>query len=91
MCAPPTWWGLGGGEFGVILSHMDEAAANVKASALSHMIDKLEIKRDSHAIPVSAAFGVFTLTGETDVAQALEAADKAMYLHKATRTGETRS
>ena len=82
---------LGGDEFGVILSHMDEAAANVKASALSHMIEKLEIERDGRAIPVSAAFGVFTLTGETDVTEALEAADKAMYQQKGTRTGEKRS
>ncbi len=73
---------LGGDEFGVILAHMGEALAKQKAEVLAGVIGELRVRRDGASLPVSVAWGVFTFTGEDDVAAALDAADKAMYAQK---------
>lgn len=73
---------LGGDEFGIILAHMDENMAEQKAASLADMVAGLGVERDGTAVPVSISCGVFTFTGEADVASALEAADKAMYEQK---------
>lgn len=73
---------LGGDEFGIILAHMDENMAEQKAASLADMVAGLGVEQDGTAVPVSISCGVFTFTGEADVASALEAADKAMYEQK---------
>lgn len=73
---------LGGDEFGIILAHTDENMAEQKAASLADMVAGLGVEQDGTAVPVSISCGVFTFTGEADVASALEAADKAMYEQK---------
>lgn len=76
---------LGGDEFGVVLAHMDEAAAQRKARSLAGVISDVTVERNRRPIAVSVSWGVFTFTGETDVRRALEAADQAMYARKRDR------
>ncbi len=73
---------LGGDEFGVVLVHMDEDAAGRKAASLANIIAGAKVDHAGKAIPASVSWGVFTFTGETDFAAALEQADKAMYARK---------
>ncbi|MHA1107997.1 MAG: GGDEF domain-containing protein, partial [Alphaproteobacteria bacterium] len=64
---------LGGDEFGIILAHMDKDMAAEKAGSLADIIAATRIEHDGKAIAVSVAWGVFTFTGETDIATALAA------------------
>ncbi len=75
---------LGGDEFGVILAHMDENMAARKAGSLADIISGARIEHDGKIIAASVSWGVFTFTGETDIANALAAADQAMYERKRT-------
>ncbi len=76
---------LGGNEFDVILSHTDGPAADQKGNTLAGAIAELIVKSGSEPISVTAAYGVFTFTGDTDVEVALDASDKAMYTRKQDR------
>jgi diguanylate cyclase (GGDEF)-like protein len=76
---------LGGDEFGIILAHTDDAAARGKAAVLARGIEELGIETDGGKVPVSATFGISTLTGVEDAEAALAAADKAMYRRKQER------
>ena len=76
---------LGGDEFGVVLAHMDEAAAQRKAQSLARAIADVTVEHNRRPIAVSVSWGVFTFTGEADVRRALEAADQAMYARKRDR------
>ncbi len=76
---------LGGDEFGVILSHTDAPAADLKGDALAGAIAGLVVETGGDPVSITAAHGVFTFTGETDVEAALDAADKAMYARKQDR------
>jgi diguanylate cyclase (GGDEF)-like protein len=73
---------LGGDEFGVILAQTDEAQAQDKASVLAEAITATPLTWDGIAINVSAAYGIYAFTGRDDPQHAIEAADRAMYLHK---------
>lgn len=73
---------LGGDEFGVMLSHTDGPAAGKKGDILAGTIAGLSVETGAEPVSITAAHGVFTLTGETDVEAALDAADKAMYARK---------
>ena len=74
---------LGGDEFGVMLAHADEQAANVKAAQLAQAIEADPLDWNGEEIPLVVAYGVHTILGGGDAGEALEAADKAMYAHKA--------
>jgi diguanylate cyclase (GGDEF)-like protein len=76
---------LGGDEFGIILAHTDDAAARGKAAVLAKGIAELGIEAEGGKVPVSATFGISTLTGVEDAEAALAAADKAMYRRKQER------
>jgi diguanylate cyclase (GGDEF)-like protein len=73
---------LGGDEFGVILAQTDEAQAQDKASVLAEAITATPLTWGDIAINVSAAYGIYAFTGRDDPQHAIEAADRAMYLHK---------
>jgi diguanylate cyclase (GGDEF)-like protein len=79
---------LGGDEFGVILAHIDERRALDKAVALNKAIAATPLLWGGTAIRVSAAYGVHSFAGRGgdggDAQQAIEAADRAMYLQKRT-------
>ena len=75
---------LGGDEFGVILTHTDEQTANVKAAALAADIAAMPVPWGDDHFTVSVAYGVAGFAGdETTAGDAMAAADKAMYAHKA--------
>ncbi len=81
---------LGGDEFGVILTHTDEQTANVKAAALAADIAAVPVPWGDDQFTVSVAYGVAGFAGdETTAGDAMAAADKAMYVHKAAIKGES--
>ena len=75
---------LGGDEFGVILAQTSHDQANAKAGALAQAIAALPFTWGKIEIAVSAAYGVYSFTGndDDDAQLAIEAADKAMYEQK---------
>jgi diguanylate cyclase (GGDEF)-like protein len=73
---------LGGDEFGVLLAQAPEDKANLKAASLAKSIEDSDFSWEGHAIPVHAAYGVYSFEGGVDVKTALDAADRAMYERK---------
>ena len=73
---------LGGDEFGVILAQTDEEQANGKAAALAEAIADTPLRWGDLTITVSAAYGVYSFSGNDDRQHAIEAADRAMYQQK---------
>ena len=73
---------LGGDEFGVILSHADNATAVEKAQMLAQRIRSSPVTWDGHTIALDVAYGIYSFRQGENAQQALEAADKAMYSHK---------
>jgi diguanylate cyclase (GGDEF)-like protein len=79
---------LGGDEFGVILARADAEQAAEKADILTALIAAIRIERDGVPVPFSATAGVFTMGPGAGAADALAAADRAMYARKAARQRE---
>lgn len=79
---------LGGDEFGVILSQIDEDLAKVKTDELAASIEARPIDWDGAEITVTIAHGSHTFHGAEDVHAALAAADKAMYAQKRATAAE---
>lgn len=73
---------LGGDEFGIILTQANQEQAERKAAVLSETIAATPLRWGDVAIPVSAAFGVYSFAEADDAQVAIEAADQAMYRHK---------
>jgi diguanylate cyclase (GGDEF)-like protein len=73
---------LGGDEFGVILSHADEATAREKAISLVETIAAHPLDWNGHEIPVAVSYGIYIFQGGDSPGQALAAADRAMYENK---------
>ena len=76
---------LGGDEFGVILAQTTQEQANAKGSSLAQAIGATPLHWGKFEIAVSAAYGVYSFTGNDDAQVAIEAADKAMYQQKRVR------
>ena len=76
---------LGGDEFGVLLVKTDQHNAEVKAASLARTIEQHPLVWDGAPIRLSAAFGAYCFTGRETVAEALAAADQAMYRAKQTQ------
>jgi diguanylate cyclase (GGDEF)-like protein len=76
---------LGGDEFGVLLWNLDEADARAKAAALERAIDSLSFKFGDRVVRAGASAGVVILDAQAEASNALEAADRAMYVRKAQR------
>jgi diguanylate cyclase (GGDEF)-like protein len=79
---------LGGDEFGVLLVKTDQHNAEEKATSLSHAIEQRPLIWEDTAIRLSAAFGAYCFTGLESVAEAISAADQAMYRAKQARQAE---
>src|ERR1700749_4462951 len=73
---------LGGDEFGVLLSHADQAQAHKKADLLAEKLRAAPTAFAGKSIPVSFAYGAFELKAGDDADVAMARADEAMYAHK---------
>ncbi|HXC54743.1 MAG TPA: GGDEF domain-containing protein [Rhizomicrobium sp.] len=73
---------LGGDEFGVLLSHADQAQAHGKADILAEKLRAAPTAWAGKSIPVSFAYGAFELKAGDDADLAMARADEAMYAHK---------
>jgi diguanylate cyclase (GGDEF)-like protein len=73
---------LGGDEFGIILSHADQAQAHKKASALAETLKASPPQWRGKPIQVGFSYGAFELLGSDDADNAIARADEAMYAHK---------
>lgn len=84
---------LGGDEFGVLLPYTDEGGAMEKAASLAAAVAAQPVDWNGVPIPASVSWGVHTFrSGSSGVhqaldaaAQAIEAADRAMYAQKKVR------
>ncbi len=76
---------LGGDEFGVLLVKTDQHNAEVKAESLAHTIEAHPLLWEGAPIRLSAAFGAYCFTGRETLAEAVAAADQAMYRAKQAR------
>jgi diguanylate cyclase (GGDEF)-like protein len=73
---------LGGDEFGVLLSHADQAQAHKKADILAEKLRAAPTVWNAKTIQVSFAYGAFELKAGDDADLAMARADEAMYAHK---------
>ncbi len=72
---------LGGDEFGVILAQADQASAHEKAEQLRTMIAAAPLDWRGTQIPIAVSYGTYSFSGG-DPVQALDAADRDMYVRK---------
>ena len=73
---------LGGDEFGVILSHANQAQAQAKANTLSESLNGSPAVWRGRNIPIAFSYGAFELTSGDSADLAIARADEAMYAHK---------
>lgn len=73
---------LGGDEFGVILAQSGMEPAAAKAAKLAEAIAAEEVVWEGHALRITVAHGVHTLSSGQEADAALDAADQAMYANK---------
>ena len=73
---------LGGDEFGVLLVKTDQHNAEEKAVSLARAIELHPLLWEGTPIRLSAAFGAYCFDGSETVADAIAAADQAMYRAK---------
>ncbi len=79
---------LGGDEFGVILTHADQALAQEKSVSLAAAIENTPYSWNGNALDLSVAFGPYTFSGSENAGEALDRADQAMYAHKQTHNSQ---
>ena len=77
---------LGGDEFAVILANADQATANEKAAFLADAIEKAPFVWQGNSITLTVSVGAYTFRGGEKPGDALDAADRAMYERKQTKT-----
>jgi diguanylate cyclase (GGDEF)-like protein len=73
---------LGGDEFAVVMWNMSEAHAAAKARALEDVVARATIGRGDATLSVGASAGIAALSPLDTAAQAIDAADRAMYVRK---------
>lgn len=76
---------LGGDEFGVILVNANAEQAREKATELAGQITAAPVRFDNRDIPVSVSYGTSTFDSGTSAADAIDAADRAMYAQKSDK------
>ncbi len=76
---------LGGDEFGLLLWHLSPQDAALKALALEQAVDALDVRHRGIAVAVGASAGVAVLEPADSPREALDRADRAMYLRKRAR------
>jgi len=79
---------LGGDEFGVLLVQTDEETAINKADTLAEAIRSRPLIWQGNEIILSAAYGAHSFRGTENAAEALDAADRAMYERKKKQRGD---
>jgi diguanylate cyclase (GGDEF)-like protein len=79
---------LGGDEFGVILVQTDSETAAKKAQSLSDAIRERPLLWREKEIQLGASWGLHSFSGDENAADAIDAADKAMYDQKRDRRGK---
>lgn len=70
---------LGGDEFGVLLEHVDDAAARETAERLAQRIADRGLIHDGNELPLSVAIGVTVISPADSPENAIARADAAMY------------
>jgi diguanylate cyclase (GGDEF)-like protein len=78
---------LGGDEFVLLLWNLTEANVLAKAAQLEAAIDRLSFAFKGRTVSAGASAGTAMLDLDTDAADALEQADRAMYARKKERRG----
>jgi len=78
---------LGGDEFGVVMWNVGGPLAAAKARDLERLIGEAGIAHGATQLHVGASAGVVPLSVAAEVAQILDAADRAMYARKRERRG----
>ncbi len=78
---------LGGDEFGVLLVQADQDVAEAKAAQLAAAVRDNPLSWQGHVIGLEIAYGVHAFGGDANAGEALDAADRAMYLRKPGRGG----
>lgn len=78
---------LGGDEFGVVMWNVEGPHAAAKARDLERLIEEAGIAHGPTRLTVGASAGVVPLSATAEVAQILDAADRAMYARKRERRG----
>ncbi|HSM96833.1 MAG TPA: GGDEF domain-containing protein [Rhizomicrobium sp.] len=73
---------LGGDEFGVILSHANQAQAQAKAQSLADTLQDAPAGWQNRKIPIAFSYGAFELSSSDSADLAIARADEAMYAHK---------
>ncbi|WP_300184885.1 GGDEF domain-containing protein [Bradyrhizobium sp.] len=80
---------LGGDEFALLLWNLSETDARAKAALLEQAIDRLSFSFHGHTITAGASAGIAILGPHAEAGNALDEADRAMYVRKAQRRHET--
>jgi diguanylate cyclase (GGDEF)-like protein len=81
---------LGGDEFALLLWNLSETDAKAKAAAFEQAIDELSFVFRGQHVTAGASAGVALLGAQSDSGRAMEEADAAMYVRKASRRHEPR-
>ena len=76
---------LGGDEFGIILSHANQAQATAKAESLAEALREVPLTWNGAQIAIGFSFGAFELSASDSADVAMARADEAMYAHKRVR------
>lgn len=79
---------LGGDEFGLILTHADEAIANSKSEMLRALVAAAPIELGGVSMQLDIACGAVSLGKAGSADEALEAADAKMYARKRRSKGQ---
>ena len=79
---------LGGDELAVLMWNVDAAQAGIRALDLETIVAGVDVGRGAARLSVGASAGVVPLAGMDTPAQAIDAADKAMYARKRVKRGE---
>ena len=81
---------LGGDEFALLLWNLSETDAKAKAAIFEQAVDDLSFTFRGQHVTAGASAGVALLGAQSDAGRALEEADAAMYVRKASRRHEPR-
>ena len=76
---------LGGDEFAILMWNVSEAHAGAKARDLEAAVAAAKVKRGTVEVSVGASAGIVALSPLDTPAQAIDAADHAMYVRKRER------
>ncbi|MHA1565962.1 MAG: GGDEF domain-containing protein [Alphaproteobacteria bacterium] len=77
---------LGGDEFGVILAQANAQTAVEKAATLADAVESEPFVWEDHSLAIGVSYGIYSFSGQENAGEALARADKAMYLHKQSRS-----